>query len=1211
MKRKMFNSKYFSALTIAYIILASMFISICTADKNPESIEDFDKGSSPSYKPFVPMKKTTFVNYDEKSYLDDYAYLAAVPTAVFNHKDKLYSHPLLFYEDEFEYNEDKYRSLNARQGLDYFMEDWMGYCINQLDQMILINVPESKVSQWNAEEYVTINGDNPYDIAKKIALHDWSYSGNAVVAVINEDFKKPDNIVSNKIQQKLPACKVKELPTIEIERIDCLKPAFEEFQVEKNYKHIQADAWWDAIFTTNSGMISASDPNGNPDIQLYYKHDEGWMQTAASCNNLLGPLGHKYTQSHVYKPGSWKIGITDLPTEGIVKGENAEGLIKTQGKPLKALISKGVTYYVDIAMYPGPEDIKLLDIPSFGCRDANFKLSWNNPSVNLGFSINGPGGEAIFTRIDKSRTSSQEIHIESIGECPADESYSISVFSTNDVATPVEFELEYSWKQTISKTECDFLTSASEGAVLASVLNAPLLYTSPSELSSPAKDVLYQLGVKNIYLVNMDGHLSHNAIDDLKDIANIKANYRNPQQIYDSIKQKTNQNSIIFTTIDPWTYWHLGELKPAGEKEGSLFVGPAAYIAAHHGSPVVIIGNHPRLSSSVIYHNELWRRFADNRYYHRPSTAEMVSTGQRVYDFLEEHGFDKEGKETIITVAGQYDIGVSWDRIFPGVANSGRFWGTPVDNSYWISRNMFYPALVFENPALKDKVELQNGSVSVRKTGISLGKIGGFFTGKDPLIAVNVNEFEKTRNSNVEEFEFPVLCSFITYKHRFNERASKYYGTKYTCADGFTPGVDKTGNSIDQGSMEKYTGDNSNIFPDMTESEVVPFYLEKGGYDCAFSTSMDSVVSNLNNGVIMWIHGSHGSEKNGGSTLFWNPEEGFARRDSFLSAKLVDFHKSILDSSDSPIIKLLSKLSYFIKSAFYGFEPTAAVFEEDNPWRGYEWYAGSTKEPDTMSVDIGGIIPYGNIRIPFIPASGVDNVISYKPIRTILNQVIPFFDPFNVGNLYDGAIGSIAHSKFQYDSYSATEIEENLENLYSAGFITSMCQTSNTYFHLMLIRHGSVFQVQNPWSTSLYGAVWQQSIPKDIILGHTAGEAYSKGMSHVGNLYLGGAGGNDDEPQWWWDTAENVVYFGDPNLRVYVPDTEFSNENNWEKPKSLEKDEDTAFNGHTPFGATSYPHARQPETFWEKYFLIILLVAIIVILLIGMFVVYKRRGKIN
>ena len=155
------------------------------------------------------------------------------------------------------------------------------------------------------------------------------------------------------------------------------------------------------------------------------------------------------------------------------------------------------------------------------------------------------------------------------------------------------------------------------------------------------------------------------------------------------------------------------------------------------------------------------------------------------------------------------------------------------------------------------------------------------------------------------------------------------------------------------------------------------------------------------------------------------------------------------------------------------------------------------------------------------------------------------------------------------------------------------------------IRHGSVFQVQDPWPTSWYGAVWRQSIPRDIILGDTVGEAYVKGISHVGILYIGNNGG---PPQWWWDTAENVVYFGDPDLRIYVPNTEYSDANNWDKPKSLGYNQDFSAGGHMPFGTTAYPHVETSGSLFEQYLWI--LIAIIVVLMLSIAVtVFKKTQR--
>ena len=171
------------------------------------------------------------------------------------------------------------------------------------------------------------------------------------------------------------------------------------------------------------------------------------------------------------------------------------------------------------------------------------------------------------------------------------------------------------------------------------------------------------------------------------------------------------------------------------------------------------------------------------------------------------------------------------------------------------------------------------------------------------------------------------------------------------------------------------------------------------------------------------------------------------------------------------------------------------------------------------------------------------------------------------------------------------------------GFNAVSCLIANTYLHTVLIRHGTAYQIVDPWSTSWYSGIWLHSIPRQLALGDTIGQAYEKGMEEVGIQYL--------VDQWWWDLNENVIFYGDPDLRVYTPSTEWDPEgkNHWDAQdvKPLEYDKEFAINGHTPFGATSHPHAKEPKTLLEKYLVIIVILVLVLILLasIGLF----RRKK--
>jgi len=189
------------------------------------------------------------------------------------------------------------------------------------------------------------------------------------------------------------------------------------------------------------------------------------------------------------------------------------------------------------------------------------------------------------------------------------------------------------------------------------------------------------------------------------------------------------------------------------------------------------------------------------------------------------------------------------------------------------------------------------------------------------------------------------------------------------------------------------------------------------------------------------------------------------------------------------------------------------------------------------------------------------------------------------------------------DFYNGYTLDEALGNLHSCGYITANCLTANTYYHLTMIRHGSPYQIVDPWATSWYSSAWIQSIPRDLALGDTIGEAYVNGIKNLGILYI------SDPPQWWWDTAENVVYYGDPDLRVYVPGTDYSNANYWEEDDTdaLRYDEELSINGHMPFGAVDHPNQKEPPTILHEYLWLIITSIVIIILIVALVTLYRRK----
>ncbi len=1056
---------------VAVALLLLLPIGIAQEENIPSGYEGV------SWAKVVPLKKACIVKFDENSLVDDFAYMAAIPASTFydTETDRIYSYPVLFYNDYVKGNETML-SLNDRQGLDYFMEDWISYN-KGLKEIEYINVDGKP---WKASNYTYIKSNNIYEIASKIALHDWSYSDNAVVAVVGDVKYGSYDRQKFSIKGKLNTKEIKHIRLKGIKQ-DSLAPQYNDFYVDNDYKFITADLWWPSIswmpnlvYIATLGMLTGGItlPSADPDLQLYCNYDGKLMEVAASqnWNIMVGPSEH--VETYVYAPGQWKAAITDIPTKGLF-GERHGTIMQI----LADALTRKVTYYIDMSLYPG-EEIELKEVPPFMARNADFELTWSG-NAKLGLIVVDEDGSAV-GMATQTNVSKQTLHLDQLGQGK----YRVAIVQLTPANGTVSYKLTYSWENKLPEEQANYIMNAAEGAIIASLNNAPLLYTHPDKLDSCIKDVIKKLGIKNVYVVDLNGNSS--SIDDLSSICNIKMKFNDLTTIYHYIRNQTKKDDIVFTTIDPWTYWLVERLKPEGEKDGALYVGPAAYIAAHHGCPLIAVDMHPELSTAVVWYTEWWKKHAIRDIV--PSVADMYLNGREVYKFLGKIGLDEPGKEeTLITVAGQFDIGIPWDRTFVGVAYPGRILGTPVDTSYWVARSVFYPAIIFVNPALDpDGVMLINGSKSVRMP-----------SGRLKII----------KPSQEEKFYYPVLNSWITYSHRFNERASQYWNFKYTDAEGITPFFDPSTNPIDNNVLAKH-GKYGSYWPDMSESETNPFYFRKAGYSVAFTTNFSATMEDLNRGVIMWEETTHGWHLHSGVLAFWDP---------------------------------------YGVPGFVGVNISLPTIEP-NPWRGYELYLpgyldGSTEEPDVLSQSklLGlDVVP---ARLHDIP------VIKNTPIGKRAG--------------YDGVVITVLFGRLRTKDYNGLQMDKALKNLHSAGFAAGSCFISNTYLHLTLIRHGTVFQIIDPWETSWYSAFAFEIFARNLALGYPVGKAFADGIRHTSIGYL--------TEQWWWDIKENVCYFGDPDLHIYTP------KYSWEKPKPFGENE--AIGGHALYGATSYPHEAKHKSY--------------------------------
>ena len=368
-----------------------------------------------------------------------------------------------------------------------------------------------------------------------------------------------------------------------------------------------------------------------------------------------------------------------------------------------------------------------------------------------------------------------------------------------------------------------------------------------------------------------------------------------------------------------------------------------------------------------------------------------------------------------------------------------------------------------------------------------------------------------------------------------------------------------------------YKGEAGSFWPDLSETDYVPFYMSRCGYSNVFSTNFEIAMKNLNKGCLIWVVGTHGDSFDGG--------------------------------------------------CFYFPDPNSIFFKEKNPWRGYEWFLGSTEEPDTMTTEIHGIMPMllGNPNMNGVLRTALDFAPAKRPLLDLIGRIasLPILRLFtpkwlqDTQDYYDGIVGSAFLSKLGTVPYTGLDIDDSIENIHSCGLITAACLPAYKYLHLTMVRHGSSFQIIDPWGTSWYSSFWEATIPRDIALGDTIGEAYAKGMAHVGILYLGGGGYNGEKPQWWWDKAENVCLFGDPDLRPYVPSTEYSDANHWEQKdvQPLRYNSKAYVDGHMLYGATSHPHAYEPLPIMQILIAAILAIAVIAGVVVAVKGNKSKKGK--
>ena len=175
-------------LSILVVILIIGTISPASFPFSEITTQSFSMSDLPSDQ--VPLRRVAIVAPDSTSYIDEYAYMATIPTSVFYHNDIQYISPLIYGE--------------GSQSENWLLEDWNEYLATDggtTQAFAVGDFSESYITsiqhQLGVKVYPRITGTGAADIAAKIATSEWSSSNAAVLAVIEESFTTPSLITGS------------------------------------------------------------------------------------------------------------------------------------------------------------------------------------------------------------------------------------------------------------------------------------------------------------------------------------------------------------------------------------------------------------------------------------------------------------------------------------------------------------------------------------------------------------------------------------------------------------------------------------------------------------------------------------------------------------------------------------------------------------------------------------------------------------------------------------------------------------------------------------------------------------------------------------------------------------------------------------------------------------------------------------------------------
>jgi hypothetical protein len=605
----------------------------------------------------IPLRRATFVAQDSSSYFDEFAYMAGIPNSIFLSGGSQYISPLIMTSG----------SLSE----EWFVSDWADYMEPDGGATQVIGVGDLTNSlvddiqdMTGVQVYPRITGSDSAEVAAQLAVMDWTSSNVAVFALAKDSFPAPSN-TSGEAEFTFQDAAVTSYTSNEVVNYGSI--------ANISFTPPSSAVWMEGTFDwTGADLHTHQLRDPNDAIVDYSVYSQVYFERSSSYVPTLVPLQFWYPMT---QDGTWTMGIERL--------------------------SSGTTdLSCEVKYHPG--FTQTVAVPS-DAQWFNATITWDNAATDLNLAVVDPTGRLVQWAPAGSILAG--LNSETV-EIPYPMAGDWTILISWIDATEEENNVDLSW--TVSTLPSDlqaYLESAANGAVLASLLNAPLLYVTENTIPDSTLNAVQRLDVNVSFLVD-PANIHSAALETELEAFSFLTSLESYLLMTQWIQMLSEETDIVVTV-------------PLGN--GDEIFAPAAYSAAFHGAPIFsLCGDDNYLTTRAeetwapykvgpeidIYITSRWSTRHENGWYDEriPNTYSMRQSVGDFEAFLVDRGaFNATGPQSVVVVSPQDLIKVSFDRSLQSHFQAGRFpTGDPALASVLINRAAHHRFLFLTSESADD-----------------------------------------------------------------------------------------------------------------------------------------------------------------------------------------------------------------------------------------------------------------------------------------------------------------------------------------------------------------------------------------------------------------------------------------------------------------------------------------------------------------------------